>query len=289
MPSAALRFTSPFPRSRVSGHAGTSESPNDQSVSRARAVSGPVATVRPLSRPAKGSVSRNGRTNSRSKSRASRSASRSATSPESATLRAGTRPSTAPPAYASRRESTPTSSHPAAVRAYPHVSREHTRRGRSPEAAIDEGEIAERRRVGTQPEIEQHRTARPADGAADVAQRGRGQLRAGQLHLHRVADHAQPARDVDEPHLRVGALEGEPGHVDANPALAWRRDLQRGQVGVQMLEAPYPQPAVRAAGGDLQRRITGFGVARLQSQRHTAVGDPDVPQQDERRDRKSTR
>src|SRR5438552_11747165 len=35
--------------------------------------------------------------------------SRSATSPESATLRAVTRPSTAPPAYASRRESTPTS------------------------------------------------------------------------------------------------------------------------------------------------------------------------------------
>src|SRR2546430_704811 len=65
--------------------------------------------------------------------------------------------------------------------------------------------------------------------------------------------------------------------------ISWRRNLQRGQVGVQMLEAPHPQPAVRAAGGDLQRRITGFGVARLQSQRHTAVGDPDVPQQDERR------
>ena len=110
MPSAALRFTSPLPRSRVSGHPGTSESWNDQSVSSASAVSGPVATVRPLSRPAKGSVSRNGRANSRSKSRASRSASRSTTNPESATLKAVTRPATVPPAYARRRESTPTSS-----------------------------------------------------------------------------------------------------------------------------------------------------------------------------------
>ena len=110
MPSAALRFTSPLPRSRVSGHPGTSESRNDQSVSSVSAVSGPVATVRPLSRPAKGSASRNGRANSRSKSRASSSASRSATSPESATLKAVSRPATPPPAYARRRESIPTSS-----------------------------------------------------------------------------------------------------------------------------------------------------------------------------------
>jgi len=110
MPSAALRFTSPFPRMRVSGHPETSESRNDQSVSSARAASGPVARVCPLSRPANGSVSRKGRANSRSNSRASRSASRSTTSPESAALNAVRRPATVPPPYARRSGSSPTSS-----------------------------------------------------------------------------------------------------------------------------------------------------------------------------------
>ena len=116
-----------------------------------------------------------------------------------------------------------------------------------------------------------------------VPQRGRGQLHAREPHLHRVADHPEPAGDVDEPHRRVGALEREPRDVDADAALARRGDLQGREVRVQMLEAPHPQPPVRAAADDLERRIAGLGVARLQSQRHAAVRDAHVPEQDERR------
>src|SRR5207245_2347995 len=95
---------------RVSGHPGTSESRNDQSVSSARAASGPVARVCPVSRPANGGLWRTARANSRSNSRASRSASRRATSPESATLSAVSRPATVPPWYVRRSGSSPTSS-----------------------------------------------------------------------------------------------------------------------------------------------------------------------------------
>ena len=173
--------------------------------------------------------------------------------------------------------------HPAAVRAHAHVPPQHPRRGRPREATIDKREIAERRRVRPQSQIEQQGAMGPADGATGVPQRGPRQPHARESDLHRVADHPQPTRDVDQPHPRVGALEREARHVDPDAALARRGHLQGREVRVEMFEPAHPHPSVRAAAGDLQRRIAGLGVARLEPQRDAAVADVDVAQQDERR------
>ena len=96
-PAPRDRSTSPRPRTVDCGQPGTRESRNTQSVSRCSAPIAPSARVRPLRRPARGSLSRKGRANSRSKARASRSAARRATSPESAALSAVSRPVMVPP------------------------------------------------------------------------------------------------------------------------------------------------------------------------------------------------
>src|SRR5213596_2424968 len=265
---------------RVSGHPGTSESRNDQSVSSASAASGPVARVCPVSRPANGSVSRKGRANSRSNSRASRSASRKATSPESATLSAVSRPATVLPWYARRSGSSPTSS-----------TRSPWERSRtSPETTPAPGTPAKRRSMNrksssvaesAQPQIEQQRAMRPAERAARVAQGRMWQPHARELHIHGITDHPQPSRRVLDSYRRVRALHGQPGDVDADAPLPRGGHLQGGEPGIEVLEATHAQPPVGVVARDLEARVARLGALRLQSQDHRPVRDADVPEQDE--------
>ena len=161
-----------------------------------------------------------------------------------------------------------------------HPPRQH---GAGREPPVDEVKVAQRRRVGAQGEVEQQRVVRPGDPAPRRPQLRPGEADPRQVELQRVPDHPQPAGDVHQPQRRIAALDREPGDVDSDPPLRGRRHLQRRQPGVEVLEAPDPLPAVRAAPLDLQRRIARLGAGCLEPQRHRPVLDPYVSEQDQRR------
>ena len=167
-----------------------------------------------------------------------------------------------------------------AVRAQPHVPCE---RGAPRESPVDEVEVPERGGVGTRSEVVQQRVVGPANLPAHPAERRSRKPHARQIDFDRVPDHVQPAGHVHEPQVRIAALHGQAGDVDANPGLAWRRDLQRREARVEVLEPPDPHPPVRPAALDLDRRIARRHVPRLQPQRHGAVLDLHVPKQNQRR------
>ena len=123
---------------------------------------------------------------------------------------------------------------------------------------------------------------RPGDDAARIPQRRRREPGPGHVQLERIPHHPQPARHVHEPHRRVARLHGQPRQIDADAPFPGRRDLERGEAGVDVLEAPNPQATVDAPALDLERGVARGGPRGLEPQRDGAVVDAHIAEQDQR-------
>ena len=147
------------------------------------------------------------------------------------------------------------------------------------EAGIEEPDIAQRRRVGPQRQVPEHRIARPLHGAAC------GELRCGEPHAREIrVEGAAVDRDtplgVDNRYVRIARLRREAQDVDADALFSWRLNAHRRETRVQVLEATQPVAAVFAGILDLLIRARDLPVL-LQAQRERPVVDLHVPQQNQ--------